>query len=243
MKRRLNNNKPNAWLRILIFSFLGLLTIFAAFKFGLQNIKLNSIECRSQFGKCGDFIQKKLDSLVGEDYLQVIRYVENFVNEEPSIVEYRLQYVPPRNLRLTILERKAVFAISKVDSEIVMLIDKEGRFLGFTQSTDLPIVFTQRSGMSKGESLSGSELFALNLVSDMYKNFRINKSELNGESLIVELDDGIKVIFPTEGERQVLMGSVILIYNDIKKAEVSKLNTSGQIIDTIDLRFSNPVLH
>jgi hypothetical protein len=53
--------------------------------------------------------------------------------------------------------------------------------------------------------------------------------------LVVDMGTGFRVIFPLEGDEQVLLGSLRLIYS---KIQTSNLNNYKQV----DLRFANPVL-
>jgi len=64
---------------------------------------------------------------------------------------------------------------------------------------------------------------------------------MEGEKLVIEVDGGPTVIFPVEGDRDLLLGSFVLITNELKKSgsETSFPDVSKKVVD---LRFKNPVI-
>ena len=65
--------------------------------------------------------------------------------------------------------------------------------------------------------------------------YQVGCGVISNDTLVVDMKDGFKVIFPLEGDEQVLLGSLRLIYS---KIQTSNLNNYKQV----DLRFANPVL-
>lgn len=67
---------------------------------------------------------------------------------------------------------------------------------------------------------------------------------MENNSLLVELNDYPKIIFPLEGDREVLVGTAIFILSKINKIGISdgKIADIQSRISTIDLRYKNPVI-
>jgi hypothetical protein len=66
--------------------------------------------------------------------------------------------------------------------------------------------------------------------------YQVRDFTVQDDSLLVELPGQIRVIFPLDGDSQILLGSLRLIY--------SKIQNEGnpEKYSQIDLRFKNPVL-
>jgi hypothetical protein len=121
------------------------------------------------------------------------------------------------------------------------LVDKEGIVLYNTDFSDLPNIAGLKD-RNKGEKVSGSDLLALKLIYDSFYYYKIKNGIIENDSLVIEVPDKIRVIFPLVGDEEVLMGSFGIIYNEYLKGENSKLYGAGRNIDTIDLRYKNPVI-
>lgn len=221
---------------------VGIIFLYIMIWLGVGFITIKRIECVSQFGTCNKIIDSKFDSLVGEKYLKAVSKLKNIVGEEALIEKYSFQYTP-NGVRIDIIERQARFALAKSDSELKALVDSSGLVLGFTESTQLPTVVNDNFQLSEGK-VTNKVLFALEVMHLVNLSYAVTIGKIDdGSSLSIELPKAIKVIFPLEGDIEVLIGSMILIYNDLTNQFGSKLNTHAQIIDTIDLRFKNPVLN
>jgi hypothetical protein len=66
--------------------------------------------------------------------------------------------------------------------------------------------------------------------------YQVGQSSIQDGSLLVELPGQIRVIFPLEGDSEILLGSLRLIYSKVREDG----NLAGY--SQIDLRFTNPVL-
>ncbi|KKT32237.1 MAG: hypothetical protein UW20_C0020G0007 [Candidatus Woesebacteria bacterium GW2011_GWB1_44_11] len=104
------------------------------------------------------------------------------------------------------------------------------------QDSALPVITLEEELPDTGQSISQVNLFALDLAVGTYQMYQIRESEVRDGSLLVELPGQIRVIFPLEGDSEILLGSLRLIY--------SKLREDGNLAgySQIDLRYRNPVL-
>jgi len=81
----------------------------------------------------------------------------------------------------------------------------------------------------------------LQLVYGTSKIQEIQSAQVIGNLLTVELKDGIKVLFPQEGDRDFILGSLTLILSELKKDDM-EANIEDRQFEIIDLRYKNPVL-
>lgn len=91
-----------------------------------------------------------------------------------------------------------------------------------------------------GEKVSQENLFVLNLIYSLYSSYQVGGGKIENQGLVIQLPQGITVIFPLEGDEAVLLGSLRVILDrlneDIKDSRIEKE------VKVIDLRFQNPVL-
>ena len=93
-----------------------------------------------------------------------------------------------------------------------------------------------KTDLQVGSSVSAQELFALELIQGIWQMYQVGLGELKDDGLVVELPGRITVIFPKEGDKDILLGEVRLVYG-----KVENIDTLGKY-SQIDLRFKNPVL-
>ena len=203
-------------------------------------IKIDPIICRSQYGQCSEVVEVKLASLEGNSLDKVNKSVKSSLENEVLVSNYSSQFRLPSTLEVSILERKPKFALKSKDRNLYANVDSEGRVLSLSQTTLLPFLVID-SIPNLGDLVTEQELFAMKIMYDMYITFQIKEGKLEKESLIINFPKGQTVIFPLEGDREVLVGSAILLINKLDK-EMLNLPKNGENIDTIDLRFKNPVL-
>jgi hypothetical protein len=117
-----------------------------------------------------------------------------------------------------------------------VLVDRDGLILSSGNSIlTIPTLITSENLKNVGEKTNNNQLFALKLIEGVYEMYQVNTGKMIDNSLTVELVSGIEVIFPIDGDIQVLLGSLRLVY---AKIESNITGTYSQI----DLRFKSPVL-
>ncbi|KKS94978.1 MAG: hypothetical protein UV71_C0015G0008 [Microgenomates group bacterium GW2011_GWC1_43_13] len=207
----------------------------AALVFSQFFIKVR-IDCKSQYGDCPEQISGKLNVFNGKSLFSAKRGVKKALSSELLISDYSLQYKIPNILRVELLVKKASVAFKDGKTGNFILVDKEGVVLSKAQDSALPVITLEEELPDTGQSISQVNLFALDLAVGTYQMYQIRESEVRDGSLLVELPGQIRVIFPLEGDSEILLGSLRLIY--------SKLREDGNLAgySQIDLRYRNPVL-
>ncbi len=199
-------------------------------------IKINLVECKNQYGQCTDSIVDELKSAQGENLHLAKKRIEQTLSDQISVRDYSIQFKLPASLEINLIEKKPKFALVNNNGAWTALLDETGEVILLSDSTNLPYVLVEKSAPILGEKIENNLLFALEIMSDMYFSYQTQNGVLEGNSLVIELDRGLEVIFPLEGDRQVLLGSLNLILGQVDGLEQDVANK------TIDLRFKNPVL-
>lgn len=250
-KRRRNKNRFFEIFSVgRVIFFLLIIFAGAAYLFLPRYIKINSIFCKSQYGPCGERIDGKVLQSKGKSLFGARKNIKNDLNKETAISDFSIQYKLPDKLEVNIITRKPFFGLSYEQGETVALVDKEGYVLSFQDMTPLPFIKDEKHPPPVGEKVDEERLFALQLILDVYGSYQTQQGKIENDSLTVELKTGERVIFPLEGDRQVLAASLSVILAKLNRQEDgTKINNSdGEVFEnctsgcTIDLRYKNPVV-
>lgn len=221
-------------MKIILFLSCILLIAIAVIALPLS-IKVRVV-CNSQFGECPATILEKLNSLNGKNLINAKNGVKKYLKTDFSVSDYSTQFKIPNILEVEILVKKAVIAFKNNASDLVILADAEGKILSVVDNSVLPLIVMDGNLPGVGQNLENADLFALNLARGLNQMYQINTFTITDASLLVELPGQIRVIFPLEGDKNSLLGSLRLIYSKIQEDG----NLAGY--SQIDLRYRNPVL-
>ena len=198
-------------------------------------IKIEKIECESQYGKCDEAIANSLQ-LTG-NYKDTKKIIEQRLEKDILVNSYLIQYQIPNKLKIDINLKKPKYAI--FNGSKYFLIDKDGLIIEESSETNLPTLNKENVNLVIGEKIGEKDKFALSIINGLAYLYSINSGNIINDELKVISSEGIIIRFPLEGDKDVLLGSLRLIF--------SRLNdeTKGiRIEDTreIDLRFKNALL-
>jgi hypothetical protein len=175
---------------------------------------------------------------LGKGIFQASRETRKMLDDKVYIKNYSIYYFFPDKLEVNTIVRKPKFSV--YNGENFLMIDSDGTVISLAESTALPYIKIPGKFLDIGEKVSDEELFSLNLVFDIQKLYQIKESLLDESKLIIKFESGYTVLMPLISDREVLVGSLILIIDSLKDSDfMSKYDKNVQIID---LRFKNPVL-
>lgn len=204
-------------------------------------VTIKKVTCASQFGPCNSQIQSQLD-LLSNGKLAVVRSeIQKTLAQNVLVKEYFIQFRFPNEIKVDLLEAKPKYALKDKNNNI-LLVDERGIAITQSSLSSLPTVELDGELPEVGEEIDKKLLFASELIYDMNSLYGIDKGAIIADSLELEDAKGLIIRFPLEGDRQVLVGSLVLI--------ISRLNTPDEItriegitdVKEIDLRYKNPVL-
>lgn len=207
--------------------------LFSPFLILPRIIKVKKIECYNQYGLCSNDFLARVNPVQGSTFTIAKKKIAEEFQNTKIIDNYSFRFKLPFTLRIDFILKKAKYAIQNKNTKEIMLIDSKGMVLEKTDKTNLPyIIVTDDLADSK-------KTFALELIYSLYYLYQVKTGEVINDSLEVNIPEGGKIIFPLEGERDILLGSMKLI--------LSRLNTSTNSpkigkVKEIDLRYKNPVI-
>jgi len=222
----------------ILFLFLGLAAITALIFFLPRLIRINKISCKSQYGECSLDLTERFAKLQGKSLFDARGAIGEELSGERTISDFMIQFKLPSNLVVNVLEKKPKYALKAGDT--YALVDKEGLVIKIEKETPLPYIELTGVLPNVGEKVSQENNFALELMYNVYASYQVRGGRLENQSLVVELPQGLKVIFPLEGEKEVLLGALRVILDRLNESD--KDSRIGKEITEVDLRFQNPVL-
>lgn len=204
-----------------------------------------TVKCQSQYGPCTEQIQSALNQAAGKYYFAAKSNVENILKNESSVKSYSIRLYNLHQVVVDVIERKAVAAIAKEGVlEEMFAVDEEGYTLYKTQSSNLPVLIIKTDDEATvGKQVSSEVLFGIKILRAVAFGYTVKLAYLEKDSISVGLPNGMGVLFPLEGDDEVLLGSLSLILSRLNTSNgSSKINEGGLLPKLIDLRFKNPVL-
>ncbi|MCS7092270.1 MAG: hypothetical protein NZM26_02885 [Patescibacteria group bacterium] len=228
---------------VLLVSFVFLLGIFL-----VRLVNVNKITCRTvELKNCDLAIVEVLSKYENSKLYSSYGLIFSQLKKEPSIAEFKVDFdLFNFGWIVTIAPKKASFAITNADLKLFSILSEDGYVISVDDSNDLslPFIIVEADLPEKGMILDKSILFALSIVRDIQILYNVDNGFLTADGLVIELDSKKRVLFPLEGDRQVLVGGFMYILSrlnsqsGITKQERDLLQSAFEI----DMRFENPVL-
>lgn len=209
-------------------------------------IKVSKVECYNQYGICPNEFLAKLNPIVGLSIDASKKKVSEEFKEIRLIENYSFRFKLPSTLRIDIILKKPKYAIQNKITNETVTIDDKGIVLEKVETTNLPYILIADKIPPIGGSVESQKIFALELIYGIYYLYQVKEGEVVNSSLEVVIPNSGKIIFPLEGERDILLGSMKLILSrlntDTNSPKIGKSLPAGRQVKEIDLRYKNPVI-
>lgn len=217
-----------------ILSFLVVVLLASGFFFIPKLIPIKSIGCASQFGPCSAEIEGKVKKYEGQNLYDAKRGISRELKAEDGVGKFTQHFKIPSVLGIYVIEKKSYIALTRQGLGKLYLFDAEGRFIEETESTNLPILVLEEGEVTT-DRLSARHTLAAKILHGLFSLYEVKVARVLTDSLEADITTSTKVIFPLEGDGEVLLGSLNLIF--------SRLNTTQENSRIeIDLRYKNPVI-
>lgn len=225
--------------------------IFAIFLFSIiylapSFIPISQIKCKSQYGPCNSTLVLRLEGMKGKKLKVAKDEIQNILATEILVSDFLIQFKLPASLEVSMVERKPLYSLTKKGASAFAQVDESGLVIRIDDKTSLPRLYTTGLIPNVGDKVDDRHLFALGILYRMYAFYQVQEVTMEENYVETELKNGPKVIFPLEGDEDILIASLRLILarlNDegegIRINETEKLLTK---LNTIDLRYKNPVI-
>ena len=201
--------------------------------------KIKKIECYTQYGICSTELINNLDNSLGKTLSLAKNEIDLELAKDNLIEDSSFRFKLPDILRVDLILIKPKYAVFSKAVNKYALVNEWGTVLEISDNSNLPKVTISDNFSNVGETLSSDKHFALEIIYSLNFLYQIKEGEIEEKHLIVRMSDGVNVIFPLEGEEDILLGSMKLI--------LSRLNQSQNTlkigkVKEIDLRYKNPIL-
>jgi len=204
-------------------------------------ITINSIDCTSQYGPCNRLIAGKVDMVSDGPWGDVRNDLDEILSENVFVNNYSVQYGFPDKFKVFLVEEKPIYGLFDL-SQNTILISRQGYVLASSDETNLPTALVTAPLPLVGEKVQDNLHFGLIIISEITPIYKIDKSEFRDSGLHVYLEDGLELVFPLEGEADVLLGALTLIISRLRDNKGEPKIDKDSEVAVIDLRFRNPVL-
>lgn len=195
-------------------------------------IKIDKIECVNQFGSCSYEFQ------LG-NYKYVKDQIEKKLDEDVQINSYLIQYKIPSTVKLDINIKSPKNAIYVNSTNKYYLISEDSLVLSTSDTSSLPVIKIDIGELEIGKVIDEKLKFALSMLDNLSFLYSVKEGLTDKNSLKFVSQEGVNIIFPVEGDVDLLVGSLRIIFSRLNdETEGIRMNE----IREIDLRYKNPVL-
>lgn len=215
--------------KLVLVILTALLTVGGGWAIG--RIRIKEISCVSQFGPCSAGIVELTEKQENNFWWRAVREIKQNLAMDKRVEEYEINPKFPNGLKVIVLERKAEAAVKAAGDEKYSLWSGDGVVLGEASETQLPTVFITDEDVEVEE-----KMFTAELMHELFLWKNIRRGEVRDGGLRVRQEDGLEIIFPLEGDLDVVLGRANLILSWLNSED------AGTRITIVDLRYRNPVI-
>lgn len=230
---------------VVLLLLLAILLI-SSFVFFPKVIVVSKISCKSQFGPCNPKLAEILSTNENQKLTDSVKNIDNLLSSDAMVLDYSIQYKFPDSLQVDLVERKSKFALLNPKTKAVALVDKSGMVTKIVETTNLPTIEISEPIPNVGERVTNKQLFALNILEDMFTLYQVKRGLIKEKSLMIDLTDNPSIIFPLSGDKDILLASLRLILAKLNSSQEGYRINEEKIVlgeeKTIDLRYKNPVI-
>ena len=181
-------------------------------------------------------LREEMGAFNGMSIAKAKKEIKKKLSTDPLVSNFSIQYKLPNVLRVDVVVKSPIFSLKSSLSGKYASVSEGGTVLVVADNSSLPTVNIEGDVPGVGQTVNDKYLFALKLIDGVNEMYQINKGVVEGDTLLVDLPGGLRVIFPlVDADRDLLLGSLRLIYSNIQKEGTFSYSQ-------LDLRFGNPVL-
>jgi hypothetical protein len=193
------------------------------------------VECRSQVGNCPDEMNIKLKSINSNYLFMAGMQASKILKDSFLVSNFSSQFKLPNILLINLVIKRPEYSILDKSQNKYFMIDHDGRIISLSESSNMPTILIDQLSVRVGDIIPVNNLFALQIMAGVYQMYQVKSGMIQNDTLVVDIPPGVRVIFPLEGDSQVLLGGLRLIYTKVVTDYNGKYSQ-------IDMRYKNPVL-
>jgi cell division septal protein FtsQ len=202
----------------------GVIIAIGLFLFVQKRIKVNEVRCLG----CSSEIASLVDEKKGTSYFEAKRSLSSSFKENRRVNTYKIKYIMPSTLQVELVEKKEELALKFADDRY-FLFDQNAVLLGEATETRLPTI--QILELPRNDHMVNG----LKLFSQLKKHYGVTNAKMDKFGLSVSLREAKEVVFPLEGDIDVVLGSL-----EVVLLQLNRVTQNHTIV--VDLRYKNPVV-
>lgn len=229
--------------------YIGLIvTLIFVFVVLIRTISIGRINCKTTISQaCDEDISAILSKYKDSKLYSSYNLISTDLKNEPSIEEFVIAFdISNLGWNVEILPKSPVSAITNKNMHKFLFVADNGYVISTLDSNNLslPLLVVASDLPEKGVLLDKSVVFALSIIRDFKFMYNVDYGSLTPDGLVIELDSKKRVLFPLEGDREVLVGGVMYILGRLEKQTDITKQEKDLLMNyfEIDMRFENPVL-
>ncbi|KKQ43287.1 MAG: hypothetical protein US60_C0004G0007 [Microgenomates group bacterium GW2011_GWC1_37_8] len=205
-------------------------------------IKITTVECYSQYGPCSPRLSQviRIDQVI--NYASAKKLYSQKLRQITIVEEYTLRYKFPSTLEIYTIELKPIYGLKSMLEQGIANISGKGLVLSYADETNLPILAINTQLPDEGTYLEDDTRNAMEILFSVTQLYKVNTASLNDDNIEILLDNGTSLIFPLDKDRKYLIGSMVLIMDELERMKEENEKDVGGLVKTVDLRFENPVI-
>lgn len=220
------------------FLITGLIVI--AFIYGVISFQIKAIDCVSQFTKCNDNISSALINVEKGNIITTRRNIVKVISQNPLIKKYWVQLNLNGKYIVMVEERVPKYCVESNAGKYVT--DSEGLVIKINDNGNIRCIQSVEDEYKLGDRLSVRDYFNETLLYKIRNIADIGYAYLEQNNLVVEYKGNIKLIFPKEGDADLLAGKAYYTVSQFDNIEEYIIEIGNYSISEIDFRFNDPVV-
>lgn len=213
--------------------------------------KIYQISCHSEKTDCKQELNDKLNGIIGNRHFLAKKKVNNILKNEPIVENYSIRFQLPDEIIINITEHKPVFALADNNNEKFALLTKDGFVVSIEDNNNLPSVHTEHLP-EQGKVVDSGVLFSFEMLKALQTYYQITDARLvDNNGFLIETDSGLQGMLPLNGDKEVLLGSVLVVFNRLNSVDEKSIidkedsGDESKICENkclVDFRFRNPII-
>ncbi len=199
--------------------------------------RIKSVECSSDKKECSREISESLMQISGKNGILSAVIINNILKNNPLIKDYSVRVSLAGVVDIQVTEKTPRNCLSV--GGMSYFIDEDGVIIKKGEDSSGCITKTNGSDYKVKDFVSSSDNFCLSLDYKL-RNLKTHRnSRIENGIFVIDYEDGIKLIFPLEGNAELIAGRV---YYTLSQFDRINKELSGKRITEADFRFKEPII-
>ena len=220
---------------IILISFIATLGVIA-----IYSIKVNDVVCVSQFYTCNEGLQNDINSIKKGSLINTRGNLIRLLKNEVIVKNFSFQYQLDGKLILHIDEREFKYCITNKQNSYYA--DELGTVIKSVSGIGVNCIQNTSSVYKIKDYLNSKDLLSEQIFNRLRSIKTLESGIIDENKFVIEYEDGIKLIFPLEGQSDVLIGKAYYTISQFGKINEYIIGNGSSGITEVDFRYNNPII-